>query len=326
VQTEPREHTHGRWCPTRCPTWNTKRCALCKVPQPRSNFSRRHEAYCNTCKPIYRSMQNAKLPRKHYAKTLTEYFNKRVVRREPDACWEWQGWRDDNGYGKGSFQGQEFRAHRLSYELHTGPLLTTDIVMHTCDNPPCVNPHHLKKGTKRDNMLDARSKGRHKLRLRKIAAIPKLIRPHPSSITPPTLQDYFWKHVRTLPDDVCWEWQGSRLKRGYGTGAYKKRRVLAHKLAYELFISDIPAGMLVRHTCDNPPCCNPRHLILGSSRDNIHDSLRRGRRGHLTPLQVAEIRTLRAAGQSLRTIARTLTLPYSTVHYAARADTWEALS
>lgn len=83
-----------------------------------------------------------------------------------DACWPWTGSKNKAGYGGlrlGSLTDGTRRmvaAHRLSYELHVGPLTKTDIVMHRCDNPSCVNPRHLRKGTQSDNIQDCLRKGR----------------------------------------------------------------------------------------------------------------------------------------------------------------------
>jgi hypothetical protein len=80
-----------------------------------------------------------------------------------DACWLWTGTPDVNGYGKlwwfdhtnkGKF------AHRISWELHNGPIPDGLFVLHSCDNPPCVNPKHLFLGTQLDNMRDMVAKGR----------------------------------------------------------------------------------------------------------------------------------------------------------------------
>jgi hypothetical protein len=81
----------------------------------------------------------------------------------------------------------------------------------------------------------------------------------------------------------CWEWQGNRDYRGtgrVGNGTYHKgtsSTVLVHRVAWELTYGPIPAGLFVCHTCDNPPCCNPAHLFLGTQKDNMHDCKLKGR-------------------------------------------------
>lgn len=83
----------------------------------------------------------------------------------PSGCWLWTASRDDDGYGKfqhpGSAGQVHVRAHRWAYEHFVGPVPDGQVVMHTCDNPPCVNPDHLDTGTPLDNNDDKVAKGRH---------------------------------------------------------------------------------------------------------------------------------------------------------------------
>ena len=85
----------------------------------------------------------------------------RYVKKLPDGCWLWTGAKA-NGYGvireAGQF-GTLIKAHRLSYQMHVGPLAETDLLCHHCDIPFCVNPDHLFPGTQVDNMRDAAAKG-----------------------------------------------------------------------------------------------------------------------------------------------------------------------
>jgi hypothetical protein len=84
--------------------------------------------------------------------------------------------------------------------------------------------------------------------------------------------------------DACWEWQGSRDKGGYGKIGNDHRILGTHRVAYEIANGPIPDGLFVLHTCDNPPCCNPRHLFLGTHLVNMLDMLTKGRkRGGLRP-------------------------------------------
>jgi hypothetical protein len=101
---------------------------------------------------------------------------------------------------------------------------------------------------------------------------------------PPTpITDRFWSKVDVRSPWDCWEWTGPRndLRGGYGTfterRASGRRTWRAHRLAYELTFGGIPAGLVVRHACDNPPCVNPLHLLVGTQKQNLADMMLRGR-------------------------------------------------
>ena len=88
----------------------------------------------------------------------------------------------------------------------------------------------------------------------------------------------FWARVNTSGGpNTCWPWTGARLNRGYGQVYQPNHKLLAHRVAWELECGPIPDGMSVLHQCDNPPCCNPAHLFLGTQADNISD---RDQKGH----------------------------------------------
>lgn len=76
-------------------------------------------------------------------------------------CWIWSGWKNENGYGRVEISGKKYYAHRLYYHLLSGTLRNYDVVRHKCDNPACVNPEHLTKGSHSDNHGDMVSKGRN---------------------------------------------------------------------------------------------------------------------------------------------------------------------
>jgi hypothetical protein len=87
----------------------------------------------------------------------------------------------------------------------------------------------------------------------------------------------FWSRVAKRPDG-CWVWTGKTTAPGWhGQLMVNHKRVLAHRYSWELHKGPIPPGVKVRHKCDNPPCVNPEHLLLGSQRDNMQDCVQRGR-------------------------------------------------
>lgn len=87
----------------------------------------------------------------------------------------------------------------------------------------------------------------------------------------------FWSRVQVGGQDSCWPWTAGENGLGYGQMRVNTVLHTTHRLAYQDCVGPIPKGMVVRHKCDNPLCCNPHHLILGTQKDNMHDAIERGR-------------------------------------------------
>jgi hypothetical protein len=113
------------------------------------------------------------------------------------------------------------------------------------------------------------------------------------------VNERFWGKVNMGNVDECWEWQALRQYQGYGQFrlSQPRRQVQAHRFAWELTNGPIPDGIMVCHKCDNPPCCNPGHLFLGTHMDNMADMVTKGHlkginnpRAILTPRDVLDIR------------------------------------
>lgn len=124
----------------------------------------------------------------------------------------------------------------------------------------------------------------------------------------------FWSKVDVQNPEECWEWRGRTSHFGYGLFRDQK----AHRISYKILVGPIPDGLGCLHKCDNPPCCNPHHIFLGTNADNNRDKVEKGRvlkgerhpRSKLTDAQVQEIRSSKETGVA---IARRLGVSKSTV-------------
>lgn len=94
-------------------------------------------------------------------------FMEKVVENEDTGCHEWKGaTRGSSNYGAIKIGGKPHYAHRVAWELANGPIPEGKYVLHTCDNPNCVNPEHLEVGTQRKNMRDMHKRFRAAFRVR----------------------------------------------------------------------------------------------------------------------------------------------------------------
>src|SRR5262249_1948181 len=109
--------------------------------------------------------------------------------------------------------------------------------------------------------------------------------------------------AKTDNDDECWVWTGAKDEGGYGQikAQHGKRMIHAQRASWIIHFGDIPDGLMVRHRFDNPPCVNPKHLLLGIHADNMFDVRERGRKkgernpkAKLTREQVEGIRHARS--------------------------------
>ncbi len=93
--------------------------------------------------------------------------------------------------------------------------------------------------------------------------------------------DLFWHRVDKTGPNGCWLYMGFRKWDGYGWLARivngRQRNMTAHRYAWILTHGEPPAGMHILHQCDNPPCCNPSHLRLGTHQENMKEMKDRGR-------------------------------------------------
>lgn len=143
----------------------------------------------------------------------------------------------------------------------------------------------------------------------------------------PTPSDRFWRRVKRA--DGCWLWIGARHPKGHGYASLDGRVQYAHRVAWQLTYGSIPDGREVCHRCDNPPCCNPAHLFIGTHADNMRDMAHKGRalaaalkRAKLTPRSVAVIKSRLRAGETQQSIADDYSVTRSAIGYIAQGRRW----
>lgn len=139
----------------------------------------------------------------------------------------------------------------------------------------------------------------------------------------------FWKKVETGGVDECWAWNSSLDSCGYGT-FWLNANVKAHRVAYELTFGEIPEGQHVLHKCDNPRCCNPNHLFLGTHEENMKDMARKGRAlsrpGEKNPsskLTSEDVMFIRESGDRQERLAECFGVTQQTISNIKTGKTWK---
>lgn len=220
-------------------------------------------------------------------------------------CWLWLGTVDRRNrvgdYPLFKMGGVIRPAWIIAWEVVNGPIPPGFLGDRRCENSLCVNPAH-----------------------RVIA----------SEV------DYFWSKAadgRTIVPDLgpCREWTGTINVYGYGKSFKNGKIVGAHRRAWELTFGAIPDGLCVCHKCDNPPCVNPKHLFLGTKRDNYRDMMTKGRYGSCVALgskhtgsklhetDIPKIRSMAASGVTQQKIADHFGITNSRVCHILQGKAWK---
>ena len=224
--------------------------------------------------------------------------------REDGSHWIWTGPFSSNKYKIPLFYSDATYSVRKLMWILKHRREPDFFVLQTCDRRDCVNPEHLVSN--RDEML----------------------------------REHFRRRVLILTDGSgCHIYTGRKNVHGYGSlpSIKKNGNVMAHRFSYEIYKGPIPLGMIVCHSCDNPPCVNPDHLWLGTCKDNNEDRAIKGRscknpkmskgRDHyyakLTENDVVEIRKRRMSGEDLLSIANSYGVRKQTVWGIVKRRAWK---
>jgi hypothetical protein len=153
--------------------------------------------------------------------------------------------------------------------------------------------------------------------------------------------EQFWEMVdKSSGPDACWPWMGRKRRKyrkcgaevdTYGVLRLGGHETAAHRIAYQMAYGDYPDTMLVLHSCDNPPCCNPAHLSLGTQSRNMWERNTKGRTAKgeqlpqtkLTEKAVQDIRRQYKNGASMHALAREYSVDRITIRLIVRRLTWK---
>jgi hypothetical protein len=167
----------------------------------------------------------------------------------------------------------------------------------------------------------------------KIASNPIL--PLLEGYTADDLEARFWSQMKTDPNSGCWIWGAGRNGSRYGGLTIGGKNIRAHRLSLVLSTGQDRPDMMALHSCDNPLCCNPKHLRWGTAFENTHDALNRGRfnvgdrtgennpKAKLTIADVEKIRSVHKPGVTgYATIAKQFGVAKRTIKDVILRRTW----
>lgn len=250
-------------------------------------------------------------------------FQSKLIKTE--SCWLFNGKIGKNGNAVFAWvpysvnpTGSKMRlVHRVAWIVFKNePIPDGMDVLHTCTNNHCCNPDHLFLG----------KRGQSKAK------------PHGNAVP---IEQRFWTKVDKKGDDECWPWTayrngGDSPDKGTNSGRvrFKGQIYTASRVAYILTFGEIDSDKYVCHHCDNPPCCNPKHLFVGTPKENTQDAIKKGRitfrngedvnTSKLTPEKVSEIRTLYSIGnKTLGQLSIDYSVSVSSIFQIVKRKSWK---
>lgn len=273
-------------------------------------------------------------------KPLLVRLTERIEKQSDTGCWRWLGASASGGYGviHDDGRGKNRLAHRVSYELHKGPIPNGHRVRHRCGEPSCINPAHLflskpaakpplKDGAKRCDLCNgwpvaARSLCRacYNTAWKRGALSRYDTKPERP------LEERFLEKISKEPSG-CWHWTGQKNAAGYGMIWKDRKAQRAHRISYALFRGPLNADQVVCHHCDNPQCVNPDHLFKGTRLDNNRDAAKKGRtplgeKHGNSKLTEAQVRLIKHSSKSLSILAKKFGVSKTTINNIKRGRGW----
>lgn len=150
-------------------------------------------------------------------------------------------------------------------------------------------------------------------------------------------KDYFESSKKRILEKIeknengCWIFNSTNHL-GYGRFWFNKREQVAHRVTWQIFKGEIPLGLLVLHKCDNPSCCNPEHMFLGTQKDNIQDAIKKERfdicrrppvRSKLKYDEVVKIKELYKEGMTQSKLKNMFSVSFGCIAKILRGDSWK---
>ena len=145
----------------------------------------------------------------------------------------------------------------------------------------------------------------------------------------------FWKKIDVKNAEDCWNWLGAINKDGYGRPRFKGQLIYSHRLSLQYSEPNLDlTGKVVMHICDNPKCCNPKHLLVGTHADNQSDKFKKNRQAKgekngmslLTKEKVLEAREKYKKGDiTYKKLAEEYKVCKDTMQKAIRGINWKHL-